>query len=167
MMPTTGSDRPVRPFPAPPQDFFLPGILSVEGPKSTYLPLVFDSPHSGLEIPEDFHPAVGPKDVLISADTHVDDLFSSAPDCGAPLLRAHFPRMCAHVRVISVGNAPRSKHVCACAVYGLAWWVVRRHGKSGLLAFLAQPTVASGRAGVQRLGPRPHLTRNGLDPELI
>lgn len=92
MMPTTGSDRPVRPFPAPPQDFVLPGIVSVEGPKSTYLPLVFDSPHSGLEIPEDFHPAVGPKDVLISADTHVDDLFSSAPDCGAPLLRAHFPR---------------------------------------------------------------------------
>tara|TARA_R100000365_G_C2748622_1_gene80856 strand:- start:17887 stop:18789 length:903 start_codon:yes stop_codon:yes gene_type:complete len=92
MMPAIGPDRAGRPFPAPPQDFSLPGVLSVEGPKAPYLPLVFDSPHSGLEIPADFHPAVEVSDVLISADTHVDDLFSSAPDYGAPLLRAHFPR---------------------------------------------------------------------------
>ncbi|SCX34280.1 N-formylglutamate amidohydrolase [Agrobacterium rosae] len=68
------------------------GVLSVIAPQTDFVPLVFDSPHSGLSIPEDFPRAVSDERVLVAADTHVDDLFSSAPEVGAPLLVAHFPR---------------------------------------------------------------------------
>ncbi len=68
------------------------GVLSVEMPRAPLVPLVFDSPHSGLQMPVDFHPAVSAERVRVAADTHVDDLFSFAPDIGAPLLKAHFPR---------------------------------------------------------------------------
>lgn len=68
------------------------GVLSVEAPRVPLVPLVFDSPHSGLQMPADFYPAVSAERVRVAADTHVDDLFSFAPDIGAPLLKAHFPR---------------------------------------------------------------------------
>ena len=77
-----------------PDDLFnsIPGVLSVDAPKSASVPLVFDSPHSGVQLPKDFHPAVSPEMVLLATDTYVDELFESAPDFGAPLLRALFPR---------------------------------------------------------------------------
>jgi N-formylglutamate deformylase len=68
------------------------GVLTVIPPRVPPVPLVFDSPHSGTTIPADFRPAVSPDLVLTSADTHVDALFDFAPDLGAPLLAAHFPR---------------------------------------------------------------------------
>lgn len=73
-------------------DQTIPGVLSVTAPRAPLVPLVFDSPHSGLTMPADFRPAVTPERVLVAADTHVDDLFAAAPDIGAPLLAAHFPR---------------------------------------------------------------------------
>lgn len=75
-----------------PMPMDIPGVLSVTVPSVPLIPLVFDSPHSGTDIPEDFRAAVDAGMVRVSADTHVDDLFSAAPDHGAPLLRAHFPR---------------------------------------------------------------------------
>lgn len=74
------------------QDVVIEGVLSVAAPRAPLVPMVFDSPHSGLEIPADFKPAVSVDRVRVAADTHVDDLFSSAADIGAPLLKAHFPR---------------------------------------------------------------------------
>lgn len=76
----------------PIQDLVIDGVLRVQAPRAAAVPMVFDSPHSGLAIPADFHPAVSPDRILVSADTHVDDLFSIAPDLGAPLLTALFPR---------------------------------------------------------------------------
>jgi N-formylglutamate deformylase len=73
-------------------DLSIDGVLSVIAPRAPLVPMVFDSPHSGLEMPADFKPAVSVERVRVAADTHVDDLFSSAPDIGAPLLKAHFPR---------------------------------------------------------------------------
>lgn len=70
----------------------IPGVLDISPPTAPLIPLVFDSPHSGLDLPMDFHPAVDAATVRVSADTHVDDLFSEAPEHGAPLLRALFPR---------------------------------------------------------------------------
>lgn len=70
----------------------IPGVLSVDEPKDKTSALVFDSPHSGLELPGDFKPAVSKDMVLLASDTYVDELFSMAPDVGAPLLKAHFPR---------------------------------------------------------------------------
>lgn len=67
------------------------GVLTLIEPKSR-CPLVFDSPHSGTRYPADFHYACS-FDILEKAeDKFVDDLFSSAPDYGAALLCAEFPR---------------------------------------------------------------------------
>lgn len=55
-------------------------------------PLLIDSPHSGRVYPADFRTAV-PEIVLRGAeDWRVDDLFAAAPDVGADLLVARFPR---------------------------------------------------------------------------
>lgn len=63
-------------------------LIAAEDP----LPLVFDSPHSGTQYPVDFDYACD-HDLLEKAeDKFVDDLFASAPDHGACLLAALFPR---------------------------------------------------------------------------
>ena len=66
-------------------------VLSIKKPK-TALPLVFDSPHSGNIYPDDFNHACDQNILERAEDNHVDDLFSAAPDHGAHLLLAHFPR---------------------------------------------------------------------------
>jgi len=57
-------------------------------------PVVFASPHSGSVYPDGFRRASDlPHHVLRrNADARVDDLFGCAPDLGAPLLSARFPR---------------------------------------------------------------------------
>ncbi|MES5047474.1 N-formylglutamate amidohydrolase [Rhizobium nepotum] len=68
------------------------GVLSVIPASAPAIPLVFDSPHSGLVIPDDFERVASDEMVLVASDTYVDDLFDFAPAIGAPLLLAHFPR---------------------------------------------------------------------------
>ena len=61
-------------------------------PSGKLVPLVLDSPHSGTAYPEDFRPAV-PLEILRQAeDSFVDELYSSAPQHGATLITARFPR---------------------------------------------------------------------------
>ena len=56
------------------------------------MPLVFDSPHSGSEYPEDFRFCCS-LDVLRTAeDAYVDELYAAAPELGATLIGAVFPR---------------------------------------------------------------------------
>ncbi len=70
----------------------VPGILFRRDPVTPEVPLVFDSPHSGTEYPVDFGYAC-PLDVLRTAeDTYIDDLYGAAPEHGATLLGALFPR---------------------------------------------------------------------------
>jgi N-formylglutamate deformylase len=64
-------------------------LLSRQGIAS---PLVLDSPHSGVEYPEDFKYAVNLSDLRRAEDTHVDTLFNFGPDLGASLVAAKFPR---------------------------------------------------------------------------
>jgi N-formylglutamate amidohydrolase len=72
--------------------FEIPGVLWRRDPKAPEMPLVFDSPHSGSEYPEDFGFCC-PLDVLRTAeDTHVDKLYAAAPELGATLIGAVFPR---------------------------------------------------------------------------
>jgi N-formylglutamate amidohydrolase len=68
------------------------GVLSVIPASAPAIPMVFDSPHSGLVIPDDFERVASDEMVLVASDTYVDDLFGFAPAIGAPLLLAHFPR---------------------------------------------------------------------------
>ena len=69
----------------------LDGIYDLVQPQSP-LPLIFDSPHSGMAIPPDFNPACDISDIAATADHYVDELFKSAPHQGAALLSAQFPR---------------------------------------------------------------------------
>ncbi|SDX26117.1 N-formylglutamate amidohydrolase [Litoreibacter albidus] len=68
------------------------GTLHVNAPALPSCALVFDSPHSGLTLPDGFKPSVDAAMVRQASDTYVDELFAAAPDIGAPLLVAEFPR---------------------------------------------------------------------------
>lgn len=69
-------------------------IFEIVAPAAHTLPLVLASPHSGTDYAADFV-AASPLDrheIRRSEDSFVDELFAAAPDHGAPLLRALFPR---------------------------------------------------------------------------
>jgi N-formylglutamate deformylase len=73
-------------------DELIPGILFRRNPVAPEVPLVFDSPHSGSEYPDDFGYSC-PLDILRTAeDAHIEDLYGAAPEHGATLLAALFPR---------------------------------------------------------------------------
>jgi N-formylglutamate deformylase len=68
------------------------GVLERFDPGAAPVPLVFDSPHSGTQYPSDFA-FTAPDDIVRTAeDAHVDALFAAAPEHGASLLVAYFPR---------------------------------------------------------------------------
>ena len=56
------------------------------------MPLVLDSPHSGTSYPADFDHLPSRAIVRRAEDTHVETLFGCAPDAGATLVEALFPR---------------------------------------------------------------------------
>jgi N-formylglutamate deformylase len=55
-------------------------------------PLVLDSPHSGVNYPEDFRPACPLHVLRYAEDTHVEKLYDFAPGLGAAWIEALFPR---------------------------------------------------------------------------
>jgi N-formylglutamate amidohydrolase len=68
--------------------------VEVIEPAQVTLPLVFASPHSGAHYPPEFvsGAALELGALRRSEDAHVDELFGAAPELGAPLLRALYPR---------------------------------------------------------------------------
>ncbi|MDG1274887.1 MAG: N-formylglutamate amidohydrolase, partial [Alphaproteobacteria bacterium] len=64
-------------------------------PQKKILPLIVSSPHSGRNYPPDFvaASALTPLRLRSSEDSFVEDIFSYAPDLGAPLIQALFPRV--------------------------------------------------------------------------
>jgi N-formylglutamate amidohydrolase len=68
------------------------GVLFRTEPRDGEVPLVFDSPHSGTDYPDDFDHTC-PRAVLRTAeDTFVHELYAAAPAHGATLIGALFPR---------------------------------------------------------------------------
>ncbi|SCU97667.1 N-Formylglutamate amidohydrolase [Cupriavidus necator] len=65
---------------------------SLTEPAGTALPLVVDSPHSGLVHAETLPLAAPPEALLTGWDAYVDQLFAHAPMVGGTLLCAGFPR---------------------------------------------------------------------------
>ena len=64
-------------------------------PTEQTVPFVFASPHSGCDYPPEFV-AEAKLNLLAlrrSEDAFVDQIYAAAPQIGAPLLRAHFPRV--------------------------------------------------------------------------
>ena len=70
------------------------GALDLRRPVSHEVPLVLSSPHSGAEYPSELLAAsrLDPLTLRRSEDSFVDALFGAAPELGAPLLAARFPR---------------------------------------------------------------------------
>ncbi|MGB3290532.1 MAG: N-formylglutamate amidohydrolase [Burkholderiaceae bacterium] len=69
---------------------FDPFVLSL--PVSSAIPLVCDSPHSGVVYPADFQASL-PISILRSGeDTYVEELWQAIPSVGGTLLAAQFPR---------------------------------------------------------------------------
>jgi N-formylglutamate deformylase len=66
-------------------------VVVVE-PGAPAIPVVVDSPHSGMEWPDDFRPAAPPEAILTTWDAFVDELWAGAPAAGATLISARFPR---------------------------------------------------------------------------
>lgn len=61
-------------------------------PSVAAVPLVCDSPHSGTSYPADFGHVVPLAQLRQGEDTHVDALWQAAPEVGATLIAACFPR---------------------------------------------------------------------------
>lgn len=77
---------PSVPTPFPPYTLRLPEVAAI--------PLICDSPHSGVHYPDDFGYAM-PFDMLRAGeDTDVHVLWEALPSVGATLLAAEFPRSC-------------------------------------------------------------------------
>lgn len=69
--------------------------IRIDRPARQTLPIVVASPHSGRRYPADFV-AASPLPALrlrSSEDSFVEEIFGAAPDLGAPLLQALFPRV--------------------------------------------------------------------------
>ena len=64
----------------------------VTSPIGAPYPVVFDSPHSGLEYPPDFQPAAPRSAIMTTWDAYVDELWGNVPSAGATLIAAKFPR---------------------------------------------------------------------------
>jgi len=69
--------------------------IEIVAPVAQTVPLVFSSPHSGRDYPAEFlaQSRLDPLTLRRSEDSYVDELFAAAPEHGAPLLRALFPRV--------------------------------------------------------------------------
>ena len=70
----------------------IPGVLWRRDPKTAEIPLVFDSPHSGSHYPAVFGFTCPLSNLRRAEDCHVDELYGTAPDFGATLIGAIFPR---------------------------------------------------------------------------
>lgn len=122
-------------------------VFALEGPGTSMVPLVLDSPHSGYDYPADFEPAVGPERYRRAEDFAVDELFGDAPLLGIPLLKALFPRIYVDV------NRARSDIAPSCV--------------TGTLPFTPAPSVkASLGKGViwTKAPPPPELTELYAEP---
>jgi len=72
--------------------YLVPDVFERIDPPGERAPVVFDSPHSGSVYPDDFHHAIARIHLRRTEDAFVEELFGAAPEHGAVLLHALFPR---------------------------------------------------------------------------
>jgi N-formylglutamate amidohydrolase len=74
----------------------MPGVapIQIDRPGRQTMPFVFVSPHSGANYAPDFLAAsrLDPVTLRRSEDCFIDEVFAGAPEHGAPMLKALFPR---------------------------------------------------------------------------
>lgn len=69
-----------------------PFVTLAAPPEARRIALVCDSPHSGTDYPADYRPALPIERLRRGEDTHVEALWAAAPEVGASLVAARFPR---------------------------------------------------------------------------
>lgn len=69
------------------------GPFTLALPEGDAIPLVCDSPHSGVFYPSDFDAAVPLHRLRGGEDTHIDTLWAAIPKVGGTLIGATFPRV--------------------------------------------------------------------------
>jgi N-formylglutamate deformylase len=69
-----------------------PGVFIRRDATGEPAPVIFDSPHSGRDYPEDFGHAAPLEVLRLAEDAFVDELLDDAPAAGIGLLTALFPR---------------------------------------------------------------------------
>ena len=76
-------------------NFDIKDKIIIRSPQKRVLPLVVSSPHSGRNYPPDFvaASALTPLRLRSSEDSFVEDIFGYAPELGATLIEALFPRV--------------------------------------------------------------------------
>ncbi len=67
-------------------------VFQLREPSAAPIPLLVDSPHSGLDMPPDFGSAASVEALRSTWDAFVDELWGDAPALGAALIAADFPR---------------------------------------------------------------------------
>ncbi len=126
----------------------VPGVVFRRDPTAPEVPLVFDSPHSGTEYPEDFRFACPLAVLRTNEDTHVDDLYGAAPEHGASLIGALFPRSYIDVNRSPTDideallDAPWPGELDPGEKTRLGMWLVRRLAKPDLPVYDRKLTVA-------------------------
>ena len=86
---------PGLPDQANPPAFSAGNAFVIAAPERQTVPVVFASPHSGRDYPDEFlsQSCLDPLTLRRSEDAFVDELFARVPDMGAPLISARFPRV--------------------------------------------------------------------------
>ena len=67
-------------------------ILNVDGEEGQSIPLIVDSPHSGINYPSDFNHQAEFSKLRQAEDSYVDELYNFVSEIGGVILNANFPR---------------------------------------------------------------------------
>lgn len=73
------------------------GVVVLHDPLGQRVPVIFDSPHSGAEYPEDFGFVAPLNAVRRTEDAYVNELYREAPKNGATFLSVVFTDVTVHV----------------------------------------------------------------------
>lgn len=116
-----------------------PAIRIMRPPPGQWVPLVFDSPHSGHVYPDDFRFAIDKKILRRSEDAFVDELFAPVTSIGGVLLHAQFPRCyidpnraCSDLDLSMIGGDwpdPVNPSAKIARGAGLIWKQVKKYGQ--------------------------------------
>jgi N-formylglutamate deformylase len=124
-------------------------MLSIRnGRPELALPLVCDSPHSGTLYPADFGHAIARAELRYGEDTHVERLWDHAPQVGATLIAAHFPRTYIDVnRALSdidpgMLDAPWPRPIAPTDKTALGMGLIWRQVRAGAPIYARRLTVA-------------------------
>jgi N-formylglutamate amidohydrolase len=133
----------------------VPGVVFRRDPVAPEIPLVFDSPHSGADYPADFRYSCPLEILRMAEDAWVDELYGAAPEHGATLIGALFPRSYLdanrhHADIDeTLLDAPWPGEVRPGEKTKLGHGLVRRLAKPGLPVYDRKLSVAEMQARIQ------------------